>query len=124
MERILVALDGSEHSEKALDLACDIAGKYGAEVVLLHVMSDKPLTDAEREMAEVEYLDDLLASLSPPETNDGGDPRIRAQRVLRRYADLAHRFRQAVGERLIGQARTRVSHKVAHLAGCTCVSVK
>ena len=59
MERILVALDGSEHSEKALDLASDIAGKYGAELILLHVMSDRPLTDAEREMAEVEYLDDL-----------------------------------------------------------------
>jgi hypothetical protein len=41
MQRILVALDGSEHSDKALDLASDIAGKYGAELVLLHVMSDK-----------------------------------------------------------------------------------
>ena len=40
MQRILVALDGSEHSDKALDLASDIAAKYGAELVLLHVMSD------------------------------------------------------------------------------------
>ena len=43
MERILVALDGSEHSDKALDLASDIAGKYGTELVLLHVLSNKPL---------------------------------------------------------------------------------
>ena len=33
MQRILVALDGSEHSDKALDLASDIAAKYGAELV-------------------------------------------------------------------------------------------
>jgi nucleotide-binding universal stress UspA family protein len=55
MERIMVALDGSDHSDKALDLASDIAAKSGAELVLLHVISDKPLTDAERHMAEVEY---------------------------------------------------------------------
>jgi nucleotide-binding universal stress UspA family protein len=175
MERILVALDGSEHSEKALDLASDIAGKYGAELILLHVMSDRPLTGAEREMAEVEYLDDLLSSLDAPNIGGGADPRLRAQRVLQHYAGVAHRFRELVGNRLITQARARagekevrsvqtlledgdpastilrvaqgrdvdmiflgsrglgaakglligsVSHKVAHLAECTCVWVK
>ena len=54
MERIMVALDGSEHSEKALDLASDIAARYRAELILLHVVSDKPLTDAERHMVELE----------------------------------------------------------------------
>jgi nucleotide-binding universal stress UspA family protein len=175
MERILVALDGSEHSDKALDLASDIAGKYAAELVLLHVMSDKPLTDAERQMAEVEYLDELVSSLDASRAGAGGDPRLRAQRVLQHYADVAHRFREAMGNRLITQARKRagekrvravqtlledgdpaktilrvakglgvdmiflgsrglgdikgllmgsVSHKVAQLAECTCVSVK
>ena len=63
--RILVALDGSEHSDKALDLASDIAGKYGAELVLLHVMSDKPLTDGERYLAETEmWTISCLASSS------------------------------------------------------------
>jgi len=175
MERILVALDGSEHSDKALDFASDVAGKYAAELILLHVLSDKPLTDAERHMAEVEYLDDLLSSLGSADAGAGGDPRLRAQRVLQHYADVAHRFRQAVGERLMSRARARarekgvqqvrtlledgdpagtilrlakglnvdmivlgsrglgevkglllgsVSHKVAHLAECTCVAVK
>jgi nucleotide-binding universal stress UspA family protein len=175
MERILVALDGSEHSDKALDLASDIAGKYAAELILLHVLSDKPLTDAERHMAEVEYLDDLLSSLETSDPIGGGDPRLRAQRVLQHYADVAHRFRQAMGDRLMSRARAHaqekgvqqvrtlledgdpaatilrlakgldvdmivlgsrglgdvkgllmgsVSHKVAHLAECTCVAVK
>ena len=88
MKRILVALDGSEHGNKALDLASDIAGKYGAELVLLHVMSDKPLTDGERYVAETEYVDDLLASLEA-HVNSGGDAQVRAQRVLRYYSDVA-----------------------------------
>ena len=175
MERIMVALDGSEHSEKALDLASDIAAKDGAELILLHVVSDKPLTEAERHMVEVEYLDEIAASLSGFAVEPPGDPTIRAQRVLQHYADVARRFRGALGQRLMTQARTRardkgvrsvqnlleegdpastilrlakglhvdmiflgsrglgdaqgllmgsVSHKVAHLAECTCVSVK
>jgi nucleotide-binding universal stress UspA family protein len=175
MERIMVALDGSEHSEKALDLASDIAAKCGAELVLLHVLSDKPLTDAERHMVEVEYLDEIAASLDAFALEPPGDPSMRAQRVLQHYADVARRFREVLGQRLISQARVRardkgvravqsvlengdpasailrlakglpvdmiflgsrglggaqgllmgsVSHKVTHLAECTCVSVK
>lgn len=175
MERIMVALDGSKHSEKALDLGSDIAAKYGAELVLLHVLSDKPLTDAERHMAEVEYLDELASSLAATAIDSGGDPQTRAQLMLQHYSDLAHRFREALGQRLMSQSRARarergvrsvqtlledgdpaatisrlakglhvdmlflgsrglgdakgllmgsVSHKVAHLAECTCVSVK
>ena len=174
MQRILVALDGSEHSDKALDLASDIAAKYGAELVLLHVMSDKPLTDCERYLEETEYVDDLLASLQAP-VMDSGDSRQRAERVLRYYSEVARRYRQAIGDRLMSRARDRarqkgvqtmqtvledgnpadtivrvakrlqvdmiflgsrglseakgllmgsVSHKVAHLAECTCVTVK
>jgi nucleotide-binding universal stress UspA family protein len=174
MQRILVALDGSEHSDKALDLAIDIAGKYGAELVLLHVMSDKQLTDGERYLAETEYVDDLLASLEAP-VMSSGDSRQRAERVLRYYSDVARRFCQAIGDQLMSRARDRarekgvqqmqtvleegdpantilqvakrrqadmiflgsrglsdakglllgsVSHKVAHLAECTCVTVK
>ena len=49
----MVALDGSDHSDKALDLASDIAAKSGAELVLFMSISDQPLTDAGRHMAEV-----------------------------------------------------------------------
>lgn len=175
MERIMVALDGSEHSDKALDLASDIAAQSGAELVLLHVISDKPLSDAERHMAEVEFPDEIVAGLDETGIDAGGDPQTRAQRMLQRYADVARGFREAMGQRLISRSRTRardrgvrsvqtvledgdpastiirlakgihvdmlflgsrglggaksllmgsVSHKVAHLAECTCVSVK
>jgi nucleotide-binding universal stress UspA family protein len=33
---IIMALDGSEHSLKAFDYACEMAEKYGAKLILLH----------------------------------------------------------------------------------------
>jgi nucleotide-binding universal stress UspA family protein len=38
IKKILVALDGSEPAEKALDFAIDLASKYSAEVTLLSVV--------------------------------------------------------------------------------------
>jgi nucleotide-binding universal stress UspA family protein len=176
MNRILVALDGSEHSDKALDLAADLAAKYGAELVLLHVLSDRPLSDAERHMAEVEFLEDIVTSAEVQGLLDArDDPRLAAERLLAHSAAVTRRFREAVGKQLLDDARGRaagrgvrsiqtviadgdpaqailtrakelpadmlvlgsrglgevkglllgsVSHKVAHLAECTCVTVK
>lgn len=36
-ENILVAVDGSKHSDAAFDAAMDIAQKYGSQVFVLHV---------------------------------------------------------------------------------------
>ena len=38
IKKILVPVDGSKHSVKAVELASDIASKYDAEVILLHVL--------------------------------------------------------------------------------------
>jgi nucleotide-binding universal stress UspA family protein len=38
-EKVLVALDGSEHSERALETAIQIAKKFRAKMTLLHVYS-------------------------------------------------------------------------------------
>jgi nucleotide-binding universal stress UspA family protein len=38
-ERILVPLDGSEHSQRALETAIQIGRKFRSEIVLLHVYS-------------------------------------------------------------------------------------
>ena len=42
MERILVGVDGSAPSLKAVDFAADLAGKYNAELILLKVVEDRP----------------------------------------------------------------------------------
>jgi nucleotide-binding universal stress UspA family protein len=82
MERILVAFDGSEPSEKALEVASDLA--CDAELMLLHVI-------------------------------------LRGARD--RAVDMI-----VLGSRGFGDAEGlllgSVSHKVAHLAACTCVTVR
>ncbi len=39
MHKILVPVDGSDHSLKALHIACDLAHKYEAHVLLLYVLA-------------------------------------------------------------------------------------
>ena len=38
IKTIVVPTDGSAHAKKAIDLAADIASKYGARMVILHVL--------------------------------------------------------------------------------------
>ena len=39
IRKILVATDGSDHAKKAIEIASDLALKYGATICLLHVVS-------------------------------------------------------------------------------------
>ena len=51
IKRVLVALmNDSDHANKALDLACEMASRFGAELLAVHVITDQPLSDAEREI--------------------------------------------------------------------------
>tara|TARA_R110002072_G_scaffold5487_5_gene35102 strand:- start:707 stop:1234 length:528 start_codon:yes stop_codon:yes gene_type:complete len=46
IRKIIVPTDGSEQANKALDLAADLAEKYEAEIILLHVLlRDQPVFD-------------------------------------------------------------------------------
>lgn len=176
MERVLVALDGSDHANRALDLACAIAARFEAELLAVHVLSRKPLSEAERKMAAVEYHTEITHGFDPALLIDArSDSRLLGQRLAEQAAETGRRFRRAMGERLLedakNQARERgitrvrafleegdsaalilglieregvdlvvmgrrglgdlgglllgsVSHKVAHLADCACLTVK
>jgi nucleotide-binding universal stress UspA family protein len=107
MERILIALDGSSHSEKALDLAADLAEANDAELLVVHVLSSAPLSDAERDLAAAEYVDDLTAwttRLKPA----GGGVEQSGHDLLMQYGDLARYFREMVGKRLIAAAKAKL----------------
>lgn len=56
IEKILCPTDGSEHAEKAASLASDLAAKYGAELVLLHVLMSNASAEDLRRFAEIEGL--------------------------------------------------------------------
>ena len=55
-KKILCPTDGSDHAYKALDLAIDMAKKYDAELVLLHVPHRSENIEALRRFAEIEGL--------------------------------------------------------------------
>lgn len=63
VQKVLIATDGSDHARKAVAFGADIASKYGAEVVLVHVMLRDDLSENLRHFAEVEY-----------QTAEGGRP--------------------------------------------------
>ena len=68
MQMIVVAVDWSEHSERAVEWASDMASKYGSKLVAVHVIPDKPIPSDERHLAEIEFADELrgkLAGMSP-----------------------------------------------------------
>lgn len=54
---IVVAIDGSEHSRKALAVAIDAAARYRAKLAIIHVMLRGESPDAVRALAEAEHLD-------------------------------------------------------------------
>jgi len=54
--KILCPTDGSDHSKKALDLAIDLAKKYDARLVILHVPHRSENIDALQRFAEIEGL--------------------------------------------------------------------
>ena len=54
---LLVAVDGSEHSERIADEAATIAKRSGAKIVLLYVTAEIDIPEAYREYAKVEKID-------------------------------------------------------------------
>jgi nucleotide-binding universal stress UspA family protein len=54
--KILCPTDGSDHAYKALDLAIDMAKRYDAELVILHVPHGSENIEALRRFAEIEGL--------------------------------------------------------------------
>lgn len=54
--KILCPTDGSNHANKALDLAIDLVDKYDAELVILHVPRPSEDVSALKRFAEVEGL--------------------------------------------------------------------
>ena len=55
-KKILVAVDGSDHAQKAVAIAGNLAGRYDAELVVAHVQTGQPVPEGLRHMAEVEHL--------------------------------------------------------------------
>jgi nucleotide-binding universal stress UspA family protein len=150
IEKILAAIDGSEHAWKALDLAADLAQQHGAQLIVLHVVRFEPLPDALRAFAEAERLSveeeegryryarslgDRLTRAAEARARDKGVSDVVGRTLDGKPAEqiLELAGREGVdmivmGSRGLSDAKAfflgSVSHQVANNAICTCVTVK
>jgi nucleotide-binding universal stress UspA family protein len=145
LERIMVALDGSEDAAHALDVAADMAQRYGAELVLFHAFAHYALRPdiellvedsvrdvfrkAGREAAQ-EILDQAQARVAPRD--------LAALRCVAVEGEPASAIVAAAGQQQVGLIvmGTRglsglqelvlgsVAHKVTVLAACPVMIVK
>ena len=150
MNKILVAIDGSDHAWKALDLAGDLAKMHGAPLLVLHVVPYEPLPEALRAFAATEHipldeelgrfhqartLGDQLARRAEAVAKEKGVQAVESRAVEGNAADEILEAAKAegvdmivLGNRGLSQAKTlflgSISHKVVNHAECTCVTVK
>jgi len=109
---IVVAIDGSDHANKAFDLAADLAATNTAKLIVLHVLPDAPLSEEERHLAAVEYHTDILGTLNTDALLDvRGDPRAVAGLLVQQYGDATRRMRNVLGNSLMEKARANAKTK-------------
>lgn len=106
-QTILVAVDGSGHAQKAPAHACDMAKAYGGRLVLVHVLTDRTLSEEEKRLVETEHLIELRRN---PEAwgviAAGDDAEAFAERAATRYRAAEQAAREAIGQRILDAARS------------------
>ena len=147
-KKLLVPVDGSDHALKAIDFASDLAQKYEAEVVLLHVMTEIGSSRVPPELKsymEVEHVEiterDIMRSVADEIVNravkraqdDGATKTARAVEVgdpaetVVEYAKANGVDMIVMGRRGLGRFSSAlmgsVSQKVGHLAECALTTV-
>ena len=146
VEKILAAIDGSEESWKALDMACDLARLYGARLQALHVVPEAKLPEELHRYAEAEHVGGSDTYLYYEIVVEGLLREAKARAARKGLADLdcsSVRGRPVdvivaaardggtdmvvMGRRGTGKIKGllmgSVSQAVSHLAPCTCVTV-
>lgn len=100
IKTILVPTDGSDHATKAVGLATDLALKYEARMVVLHVISAKHLPEGVLRAAEVEHVSTHL-----DEGSGGGLVNI-PQEIMARVGtgDLTLEVLQFASHKVLGEA--------------------
>ncbi|MEQ8652077.1 MAG: universal stress protein [Kiloniellales bacterium] len=146
---ILVCIDGSEHANRAIDLACELAKNQSTKLTLLHVIT-KPggqhVPEALKSLQEIEHVHiterDVVESVGR-DVLEAASQRVRkggvgdcdtllevgdaagtiVETAKSSGADLIVMGRRGLGD-FTGLLLGSVSHKVAQAADCSCLTVK
>lgn len=98
MYKILVPIDGSGHSLKALNIACTLAEKYKACIVLLHVLTPGKTAEHVLGLSIARKFPPELTSKLAKSALSGNEPlnkatlHVVANTILRIAAGRAHRL--------------------------------
>lgn len=145
ISNILIPVDGSEHSKKALQLGCDLAKKYGAAVHLIHV-TESPIREhtmalggaaltlhaspdelREAGSRELEFAREYVTNHGIKEVTtevEGGSPAHRiVESAKETHADMIVMGSRGLSD-FAGLLVGSVSHKVTNMAPCTCITVR
>ncbi len=134
--KILLGVDGSEHSAKAIPVSADLARASDAEVIVLHVREHE-LTwaadvDLETMPEAMDLVDGIVRDLKDVGVSVRGEvlraPAGQTPRVILDVARAEHADLIVLGTRglsdwgrlLLGS----VTHKVMHLADCSVLVVR
>ncbi|NIA71445.1 universal stress protein [Pelagibius litoralis] len=148
-KHIMVPVDGSEHANRAVEIASDLAKKDNTQFMLLHVLTRTGSYDVPKELrsyAEIEHIriteKDLVelagkeilsnaanrarehGAIDTSSRLESGDPASRIAAIARENGvDLIVMGRRGLGD-LGGLLFGSVSHKVAQAVECCCLTVK
>ena len=108
--KIMVATDGSDHAQRAVGVAAEMAQKYGAELVLVHVLLRGKLPDALTRIVKVEHLVDE----PPPTKKVAGVPMWMT--ALTSGGDDSEERREAfaVGQQIVERAEKVIRQRGVH----------
>ncbi len=146
INKILIAVDGSNHSVKSVEFGAEVAKGLGAEVLLYHVVKPYQLPDSLKEFAKAEHMAAIDADLLMRgakhllarsldaarkiglkdvsiETDEGPIARSIVSKAESFGADLIVIGSRGMGD-LEGMLRGGVSHRVETLAKCPVTVVK
>lgn len=145
-KNIVVPVDGSDHAEKAVTVAADLAAKHGAKLHVITVMESTALPQALHRFAETEHLKGGEAQISTyiaeriveraREIADAEGATEVAHAVVMgdtvkkilEYAEKNGADLIVLGSRGLSEFRElmlgSISHKVANLAPCTVITVR
>lgn len=163
-KKYLVAVDGSDHGWKALQLASDLASLSDTELIVLHVVLHTPILSDLQENARIDALSGGRIGALHASTPLNSEEKTRYHQAFQTAGDMITHEARARAERagvrnvtmrgaegspareIVALAKSAgadmiflgsrglgdaaglllgsVSHKVMHLAPCTCVAVK
>jgi Universal stress protein UspA and related nucleotide-binding proteins len=135
-ERILLAVDGSEHSEKTIPVVTDMGTRYGAAVTVLHVREHEMNWGSDVDIETSEEASQLVERVVRTLKDAGVDVRGEIPRVtigsasqeILRFAKETNADLIVMGTRGLtdwsGLLLGSVAHKVLHMADCPVLLVR